>query len=88
MPLTRFVGVTANIPMTSDKKGGTAMFAVHCHGHHRRVLLDWSCVEGLRTIDDGPVLDWRCWCGVRGCLIGGVRSAPRPAVELEPLAGR
>jgi hypothetical protein len=63
------------------------MFAVHCHGHDRPVLLDWSCVERLRTTDDGPVLDWRCWCGVRGCLIGGVRSAPRPTVELAPLAG-
>jgi hypothetical protein len=52
------------------------MFAVHCHGHDCRVLLDWSCVEELRNTDDGPVLDWRCWCGVRGCLIGGVRSAP------------
>jgi hypothetical protein len=53
------------------------MFAVHCHVHESEVLLDWSRVEGLRQTDDGPVIDWRCWCGARGSLIAGGRSEPR-----------
>jgi hypothetical protein len=57
------------------------MFAVHCHDHGCRVLLDWTCVESLRGSEHGLVLDWRCWCGARGSLIGGVRSTPRPVVE-------
>jgi hypothetical protein len=73
------------------------MFAVHCHRHGTRVLLDWSRVEGLRDSDEGPVIDWRCWCGARGRLIAGTRSEPRPvdpvvvdfgpAGERTPLAG-
>jgi hypothetical protein len=55
------------------------MIDVHCHAHRSRVLLDWSRIESLRNTDDGPVIDWRCWCGARGRLIGGVRSEPRGA---------
>jgi len=53
------------------------MFAIHCHTHGSRVLLDWSRVEGMRQSDEGPVLDWHCWCGARGSLIAGERSVPR-----------
>ncbi|HEX6568745.1 MAG TPA: hypothetical protein VF015_06255 [Acidimicrobiales bacterium] len=54
------------------------MFEVHCHIHESSVLLDWSRVEAMRHTDEGPVLDWHCWCGARGSLIGGTRSEPRP----------
>ena len=57
------------------------MFAIDCHVHGCRVLIDWSCVEHVHDGTDGPVIDWRCWCGARGRLIGGVRSEPRE-VEL------
>jgi hypothetical protein len=53
------------------------MFEVHCHVHESRVLLDWSRVESLRNTDDGPVIDWHCWCDARGSLIAGARSEPR-----------
>ena len=53
------------------------MFAIHCHIHGSRVLLDWSRVEAMRQSDEGPVLDWHCWCGARGSLIAGERSVPR-----------
>lgn len=55
------------------------MFTVHCHEHDSDVLLDWSRVEGLRHTPQGPVIDWRCWCGARGSLVAGSRSEPRPA---------
>ncbi len=57
------------------------MFAIDCHIHESRVLLDWSRVEGVHDGPEGPVLDWHCWCGARGRLIGGRRSEPRQ-VEL------
>ncbi len=57
------------------------MFAIDCHIHESRVLLDWSRVEGVHDSPEGPVLDWHCWCGARGRLIAGVRSEPRE-VEL------
>lgn len=56
------------------------MFEVHCHVHGSRVLLDRSRIEALRNTDEGPVIDWHCWCGARGSLIAGTRSEPR-AVE-------
>ena len=55
------------------------MIAIHCHVHESRVLLAWSCIEAMRTTGEGPVLDWRCWCGARGSLIAGTRSVPRSA---------
>ena len=57
------------------------MFAIDCHIHESRVLLDWSRVEGVHDGPEGPVLDWHCWCGARGRLIAGRRSEPRE-VEL------
>lgn len=54
------------------------MFAIHCHIHESRVLLDSSRIEGMRQSAEGPVLDWRCWCGARGSLIAGQRSVARP----------
>lgn len=57
------------------------MFAIDCHIHESRVLLDWSRVEGVHDSPEGPVLDWHCWCGARGRLIAGMRSEPRE-VEL------
>ena len=73
------------------------MFRVHCHIHGSAVLLDWSRVEGMYDSDEGPVIDWHCWCGARGRLIAGTRSEPRavepvivrfgPAGEPTPLAG-
>jgi hypothetical protein len=54
------------------------MFAIYCHIHESRVLLDWSRVERMRDSDEGPVLDWHCWCGARGSLVAGERSVPRP----------
>jgi hypothetical protein len=53
------------------------MFTVHCHVHRSKVLLDRSRIEALRNTVEGPVLDWRCWCGARGSLIAGARSVPR-----------
>jgi hypothetical protein len=53
------------------------MISIHCHVHDSRVLLDWSRVEGMRNTDEGPVIDWHCWCGGRGRLIAGERSEPR-----------
>lgn len=53
------------------------MFAIDCPTHRSRVLLDWSRVEGMRQTDEGPILDWHCWCGARGSLIAGERSVPR-----------
>jgi hypothetical protein len=73
------------------------MFAVHCHIHESEVLLDWSRVEGMRDSDEGPVIDWHCWCGARGSLVAGKWSVPRAiepvivpfgsAGEPTPLAG-
>jgi hypothetical protein len=56
------------------------MFKVHCHVHESAVLLDWSRVERMYDSDEGPVIDWHCWCGARGRLIAGARSEPR-AIE-------
>ena len=53
------------------------MFAIHCHIHESRVLLDWTRVEAVRDSDEGPVIDWHCWCGARGSLVAGSRSVPR-----------
>jgi hypothetical protein len=58
------------------------MFKVHCHVHESDVLLDWSRVEAMYNTDDGPVIDWHCWCGARGRLVAGSRSEPR---EVEPV---
>ena len=58
------------------------MFAIHCHIHESRVLLDWSRVEAVRHTDEGPVIDWHCWCGARGSLVAGERSVPR---TIEPI---
>ena len=58
------------------------MFQVHCHVHESAVLLDWSHVEAVHDSAEGPVLDWRCWCGARGRLIAGTRSEPR---TIEPV---
>ncbi len=59
------------------------MFAIDCHAHQCRVLLDWSCIEGVHDGTDGTVLEWRCWCGARGQLVAGLRSEPRRAVTRE-----
>jgi hypothetical protein len=56
---------------------GGAVFAIDCHIHGARVLLDWSRVEAIHDSSEGPVLDWHCWCGARGRLVAGVRSEPR-----------
>jgi hypothetical protein len=53
------------------------MFKVHCHVHESAVLLDWSRIERMYDSDEGPVIDWQCWCGARGRLIAGARSEPR-----------
>jgi hypothetical protein len=53
------------------------MLAIDCHAHGTRVLLDWSRIEGSHDSPEGPVLDWRCYCGARGRLIAGSRSEPR-----------
>jgi hypothetical protein len=58
-------------------EGGGEMFAIDCHVHGTRVLIDWSRIEGAHDSPEGPVLDWHCWCGARGRLIAGVRSEPR-----------
>jgi hypothetical protein len=68
------------------------MFKVHCHVHESAVLLDWSRVERMYDSDEGPVVDWQCWCGARGRLIAGARSEPRVVepvvVDLVDAAGR
>jgi hypothetical protein len=53
------------------------MFVIDCHIHESRVLLDSSRIEGMRNTDEGPVVDWHCWCGARGSLVAGTRSVPR-----------
>lgn len=53
------------------------MFEIYCHVHGSPVLVDWSRIEAMHDSDEGPVLDWRCWCGARGRLIAGTRSEPR-----------
>jgi hypothetical protein len=53
-----------------------AVFEVYCPGHRSRVLLDMSRVEALHNTGDGPMLDWRCWCGTRGSLLRGRKPAP------------
>jgi hypothetical protein len=52
------------------------MFEVFCHAHGSRVLLDSSRIESVRNTPQGPVLDWRCWCGEHGSLVRGAH--PRP----------
>jgi hypothetical protein len=47
------------------------MFDVYCPSHGARVLLDTSRIEAIRNTAEGPMLDWRCWCGARGSLRGG-----------------
>lgn len=58
------------------------MFAIYCHIHESRVLLDSSRIEGMRQSAEGPILDWHCWCGARGSLIAGQRSVAR---TIEPV---
>jgi hypothetical protein len=62
------------------------MFEIFCRSHGSRVLLDHSRIEALRTTPDGPVLDWRCWCGERGSLVRG-RQAPVPERDRAPSSG-
>jgi hypothetical protein len=62
-------------------EGVVMMFAIDCHVHESRVLIDWSRVEAVHDGPEGPVVDWHCWCGARGRLIAGARSEPRE-VEL------
>ncbi|HZM43111.1 MAG TPA: hypothetical protein VFB94_28535 [Acidimicrobiales bacterium] len=57
------------------------MFAVHCHHHGCRVLLDYSRVRAIHNTPGGPVMDWECWCGARGRLSHGV-STPGPPLAL------
>ena len=52
------------------------MFEVHCQSHGSRVLLDSSRIESVRNTPEGPVLDWRCWCGERGSLVRGTSTRP------------
>ena len=52
------------------------MFEVHCQAHGSRVLLDSSRIESVRNTPEGPVLDWRCWCGERGSLVRGTTARP------------
>jgi hypothetical protein len=53
------------------------MFDVYCPGHRAQVLLDTSRIEAIHNRAEGPVVDWRCWCGVRGSIRGGTASLPR-----------
>jgi hypothetical protein len=43
--------------------------------------MDVSRIRAIHNTDDGPVLDWECWCGARGSLRRGVepmaQRAPR-----------
>jgi hypothetical protein len=58
------------------------MFEVYCPGHGSPVLLDFSRIEAIHNTAEGPVLDWRCWCGTCGSLIGGTQSVPwRPGAR-------
>jgi hypothetical protein len=50
------------------------MFDVYCPGHRAHVLLDTSRIEAIRNTAEGPMVDWRCWCGARGSLRGGTSS--------------
>ena len=54
------------------------MFAVDCPTHGTRVLLDYSRIEAQRNTAEGPVVDWRCWCGARGQLVRGFHTRARP----------
>jgi len=53
------------------------MFDVYCPGHRARVILDTSRIEAMHNTAEGPMVDWRCWCGARGSLRGGTASLPR-----------
>ncbi len=53
------------------------MFAVHCPRHGRRVLLGYEDVVAVTNTADGPVVDWRCFCGERGRL----SSRPRRSLD-------
>jgi hypothetical protein len=54
------------------------MFDVYCPGHRAHVLLDTSRIEAIRNTAEGPMVNWRCWCGTRGSLLGGTASlSPR-----------
>jgi hypothetical protein len=52
------------------------MFEIYCPDHGSHVLLDHSRIEALRTTPQGPVLDWRCWCGARGSLGRSAETTP------------
>lgn len=60
------------------------MFAVDCPRHGTRVLLDYSRIEAQTNTADGPVVDWRCWCGARGRLVRGFHTRPRPCTAIAP----
>ena len=62
------------------------MFEIFCPSHGSRVLLDHSRIDALRTTPEGPVLDWRCWCGERGSLVGG-RRPPLAEPDRAPRRG-
>lgn len=49
------------------------MFADHCPGHGRRVLLGPDDITAIRNRTDGVHLDWRCPCGGRGTYVTGRR---------------
>ncbi|HEY8524403.1 MAG TPA: hypothetical protein VIL48_05540 [Acidimicrobiales bacterium] len=60
------------------------MFEVYCPAHRSRVLLAASRIESLRNTPDGPILDWRCWCGARGSLVRGVSRVHRHGPSAGP----
>jgi hypothetical protein len=66
------------------KQGDAAVFEIFCPNHRSRVLLTTSRIEALRNTPDGPIVDWRCWCGTRGSMANGrapVRRGHSPTVD-------
>jgi hypothetical protein len=54
-----------------------SMFDIYCPTHRSRMLLGPDHIEALTNTHDGPIIEWRCFCGTRGTHSFGRR--PRTA---------
>jgi hypothetical protein len=42
------------------------MLILHCERHGHPMLVGYRRIRGVRTTDDGTIVDWECYCGWRG----------------------
>ena len=50
------------------------MFSVQCDATGGEVIIGMESVVGMRNVDDGILMAYRCWCGADGVLLTGAAS--------------